>query len=112
MLMKQKVEGCSYCTRRRKLYKCEIRLSAHCKDCCANNCSGRSRTNLIDESFDMARELSASSWPSADSTRWAMKNLVGRIAQYLEQSCDTKLTKRKMIKEMFFACGIPRAKNK
>ncbi len=97
---------CSYCGRTRKVYTCGLRLSAHCYECCAENCSGRKRLNLINEAFDMAREVSGASGPSADSTRWAMTHLVGQIAHHLERRCETKLTKRKLISEIYAACGI------
>lgn len=107
-----KTTKCSYCRRQRKVYTCEIRLSPHCSECCGENCSGRKRLNLIDESFDLAREIGGASWPSADSTKWAMTHLVGQIAHHLERRCETKLTKRKLISEIYAACGIKKERAK
>ena len=106
------MNNCSYCQRRRKTYSCPLRISGHCSECCATNCSGRKPMNLIDESFDLARELGGSSWPSADSTKWAMTHLVGQIVHHLERRSDTKLTKRKLIAEIYSACGLKRERSK
>lgn len=103
--MKKKLETCSYCQKRRKLYRCEGMLSAHCQDCCQSNCSGKKKLNIMDESFTMAREMGGSSWPSADCTRWAMTNLIARLVHHFEQ-IEKPMKGKRIAKEILGACGI------
>lgn len=104
--MKKTLETCSYCQKRRKLYRCGGMLSAHCQDCCQSNCSGKKKLNIMDDAFMMARAMGGSSWPSADCTRLAMTNLVARLVHHFEQECTKPMSKQRIVKEILGACGI------
>lgn len=102
----KKIESCSYCQKRRQTYRCEGMLSAHCKECCAFNCSGKKELNLLDESFKWARDMGGSSWPSADCTRMAMSHLVAGIAGHFEKALKRPMTSKTIAQEMLRACGL------
>lgn len=106
--MKKKVEHCAYCQKARKVYRCGGMLSAHCKDCCAFNCSGKKKVSLVDEAMTMAREMGGASWPSADSTKWAMMNLIARLVHHFEACGEKPMGRKRVIKELLDACGISR----
>lgn len=106
--MKKKLESCAYCQRRRKTYQCAGMLSAHCQDCCVFNCSGKKKISIVDEAFQMARDMGGASWPSADCTRWAMMNLVARLVHHFEKTIDKPVGKKRIVKEILDACGVDR----
>jgi hypothetical protein len=104
--MKKKMETCSYCQKRRKIYQCSGMLSGHCQDCCQSNCSGKKKPNIMDDAFMMAREMGGSSWPSADCTRWAMTNLMVRLVHHFEKECEKPMSPKRIAKEIMNVCGI------
>lgn len=105
------MKNCAYCKRRRKLFKCSM-LSAHCMECCMNECGGKKKINHIDEAMQMAREMGAASWPSADCTRRALINLAARIAGHVDTTYLPGMKKRALTDSILDCCGLLNKKEK
>lgn len=100
-----KNEACAYCSRRRKLFKCSM-LSAHCAECCTNECGGPKKINHVNEALNMAREMGGASWPSADCTRMALINLAARIASHVGTTYRPGMKKRALTDSILDSCGL------
>ena len=62
--------------------------------------------NQIDRTFNSARSMAGSGWPSADSTRWALVDLAAKLAERVEVLAKEGFRAGEMKRELLRYTGL------